>query len=107
MVFKFLKDVLGLEKFRIEDLKGIKNIISLTFLVGSYLNNLGEINISDEFLIWLSKLGDGDKKVTKFYIQEGLRKIANYVQVNTFFERENISKEKQEELVKIMGWGNV
>jgi len=68
---------------------------------------IGEINISDEFLIWLAELGDGGKKVTKFYIQEGLRKIANYTQVDTFFKREGLSKEKQEELLKMMGWGNV
>jgi hypothetical protein len=106
-VFKFLKEVLGLETFRVEDLQGIKNIISLTFLVGSYLNNLGEVNISQEFLIWLSKLGDGGGKVTKYYIQQGLEKIANYTQVNMFFKQENIPKSKQQELFKMVSWGDV
>ena len=35
-VFKFLKDVLGLEKFRVRDFESIKNIIALCFFIGSY-----------------------------------------------------------------------
>lgn len=104
VVFKFLKDVLGLESFRIEDLTGIKNLIALTFLVGSYLNDLGKVNISEEFLIWLSKLGDGDGKITPYYLRQGLQAIANYTKVSMLFKREKIPKEKQKELVDMVGW---
>lgn len=103
-VFKFLKDVLGLETFRIEDLKGIKNLISLTFLIGSYLNNLTNLDIDQEFLIWLSKLGDGDGKVTNYYLKQGLQKIANYTEVNMFFKRNKIHKTKQDQLLGIISW---
>lgn len=104
VVFKFLKDVLGLEKFRVEDLKSIKNLISLTFLVGSYLNNLGEVNLSEEFLIWLSKLGDGDGKIISYYLRQGLQAIANYTKVSMLFKQEKIPKEKQKGLVGLVGW---
>lgn len=104
VVFKFLKDVLGLEKFRVEDLKSIKNLISLTFLVGSYLNNLGKVNLSEEFLIWLSKLGDGNGKITPYYLRQGLHVIANYTKVSMLFKQEKIPKEKQKQLVDMMRW---
>jgi hypothetical protein len=33
-VFKFLKDVLGWEEFRVRDFESIKNIIALCFFIG-------------------------------------------------------------------------
>lgn len=106
-VFKFLKEVLGLEEFRIEDLQGIKNVVALTFAVGAYLSNLGQILITEEFLIWLCKLGYGKGKVTKFYAKQGLQLLINHIQVLTFFKQENIPKDKQEELLNLVRWRDV
>jgi hypothetical protein len=101
-VFKFLKEVLGMEEFRVQNLEKIKTLVALTFVVGSYFNQLGQIPISDEFLAWLCKLGGGGKKVTKFYAKQGLQVLINYVQVEMFFKQENIPKDKQEALLNLV-----
>ena len=41
-VFKFLKDVLGWEEFRIRDIVGIKKLIALRYLLGAYFYEIGE-----------------------------------------------------------------
>jgi hypothetical protein len=89
-VFKFLKDSLGLEEFRVENFTAIKNIISLTFLIGAYLMELGEVDIDDEFLIWLAKLGRGKGAVTKYFLMQGLQELTHYLNVQTFFEQHKI-----------------
>jgi hypothetical protein len=106
-VFKFLKEVLGMEEFRVEDLQGIKNVVGLVFAVGAYLSSLGQISITEEFLIWLCKLGRGKGKVTKFYAKQGLQTLISHIQVLTFFKQENIPKDKQEELLDLVRWRDV
>lgn len=101
-VFKFLKETLGMKDFRVEDLQGIKNVVALTFAVGAYMSNLGQISIAQEFLVWLCKLGRGKGKVTKFYAKQGLQLLISHQQVLTFFKQENIPKEKQEELLDLV-----
>jgi Transposase DDE domain len=98
-VFKFLKDSLGLEEFRVENYTAIKNIISLTFLIGAYLMELGKVDIDDEFLIWLAKLGRGKGATTKYFIMQGLQELTHYLQVQTFFEQYKISPQQQEEML--------
>jgi hypothetical protein len=98
VVFKFLKDVLGLEEFRVEDLQGIKNVIGLTFVVASYLNSLGKMEISEDLLIWLADMGGGDGKVTPFYLKKGLQVILHYNQAEEFFRKKKVPKDRQEKL---------
>jgi Transposase DDE domain len=98
-VFKFLKDSLGLEEFRVENFTAIKNIISLTFLIGAYLMELGEVDIDDEFLIWLAKLGRGKGAVTKYFLMQGLQELTHYLNVQTFFEQHKIPPQQQQEML--------
>jgi hypothetical protein len=98
-VFKFLKDTLGLEDFRVRSLKAIKNIIALTFLAGSYLIDLGKFEGEpDEFIIELAILGNaptvkGKLQVTLFYVSQGISNLLTYTRVKSRYEK--LSKSKQ------------
>jgi len=64
-VFQFIKETLEWEKFRIRDIKGIKNIISLTYFVAAYFYELGQGLIQEEFIEMLISLGNGKGKRTR------------------------------------------
>lgn len=98
-IFKFLKGSLGLEEFRVEKYEAIKNIVSLTFLIGAYLMELGEVNIDDQFLIWVAKLGRGKGATTKYYIMQGLQELTHYLQVQDYFEQHRIPPQQQKEML--------
>jgi Transposase DDE domain len=98
-VFKFLKDSVGLEEFRVEKYEAIKNIISLTFLIGAYLMELGDISIDDEFLISIAKLGRGKGAVTKYFIMQGLQELTHYIQVQDYFDKHKIPPQQQKEML--------
>ena len=49
-VSKFLKKVLGWEEFQIRELKAIKSILTITYHIGSYLYEIGEVLVGEEFV---------------------------------------------------------
>jgi hypothetical protein len=106
-VFKFLKDSLGLEEFRVEKYEAIKNVITLTFLIGAYLMELGDISVDDEFLISIAKLGRGKGAVTKYYITQGLQELTHYLQVQDYFEKHKIPPQQQKEMLDYVRRRNV
>lgn len=101
VVFKFLKDSLGLEQFRTPKLNAIRNLIALTFLIGAYLFELGEINIDDEFLIHLANLGDGKGQITPYYIRQGLAKLLNHIETTQYLKK--LKPTDQSQLLSFVG----
>ena len=74
-VFKFLKDVLGWEIFRVQDFESIKNIITLCFFIGAYFYETQDELTKDENIQWICELGGSKGKVTRFFFLKGLEII--------------------------------
>lgn len=79
-VFKFLKDVLGWEEFRIRDIVGIKKLIAITYLLGAYFYEIGEAVVGEEFVELVSRLGNGKGKITRGALIKGLNELITTIQ---------------------------
>ncbi len=93
-VFKFLKEVLGWETFRIHDYTSIKNLIALTFFIGGYFYEIEHELINNETVQWICKLGNGKGKVTRYYFMQGLSKLLLAAEVEIFRKKNDISEEQ-------------
>jgi len=91
--FKFLKDILGWEEFRIHDYESIKNLIVLAFFVGGYFYEIEHELTKDYTVQWICKLGNGKGKVTKYYFMEGLKILIQMALFDKFCKENNISPE--------------
>ena len=102
-VFKFLKTTLGLEKFRVPAMSAIKNMISLVFIVGAYLLNLGEVEIDESYIKILATLGCGKGSNTPFFVRQGLQVLVHYVEAEALLA--TLSTETSKELLDIVRKG--
>jgi len=93
-VFKFLKEVLGWETFRIQDYESIKNLIALTYYIGGYFYEIEDELIKDETVIWICKLGNGKGIVSRFYFMKGISKLLQAAEVEIFRKEYDISDEQ-------------
>lgn len=98
-VFKFLKDELGWENFRIKDYDAIKTLLSLCYFVGSYFYEIESALIENESVRFISRLGGGKGKVTRIYFLRGMIKIFNKVEVDEYIKENNIS---EDEIIRIV-----
>lgn len=92
--FKFLKEVLGWETFRIHDFTSIKNLITLTFFIGGYFYEIEHEFTKHETVQWICKLGNGKGKVTRTYFLRGLSTLLKAAQVEIFRKEHNISHDE-------------
>lgn len=93
-VFKFLKNSLGWEEFRVKDFESIKNIIALCFFIGQYFYEIESDLIKDSIFQEICLLGNGKGKVTRHYFLEGLSRLANYYITKSYIEEHHISEEQ-------------
>ena len=92
-VFKFLKEELGWEDFRVRDFIAIKNIILLGFFVGSYFCEREPELIKHPLVILVCDLAKSKGKVTKHFFMAGLAKLAQYQMTLQFFKDNDLSEE--------------
>ena len=78
-VFKFLKDQLGWEEFRVRDFMVIQNIITLCFFVAGYFYEKQHEMVKDSQVITICQLANSKGKVTKYFYLEGLKILANFI----------------------------
>jgi hypothetical protein len=78
-VFKFLKDQLGWEGFRVRDFMVIQNIITLCFFVAGYFYENQHEMVKDSQVITICQLAKSKGKVTKYFYLEGLKILANFI----------------------------
>ena len=78
-VFKFLKDQLGWEEFRVRDFMVIQNIITLCFFVAGYFYENQQEIIKNSEVITICQLTKSKGKVTKHFYLEGLKIVANFI----------------------------
>jgi Transposase DDE domain len=101
-VFKFLKDVLGWETFRVQDFESIKNIIALCFFIGAYFYEIQDDLTKDENIQWICQLGGSKGKVTRFFLLKGLEIIMHAQKFENFKKENNISKEQYESVLHLI-----
>ncbi|MEY4938251.1 MAG: hypothetical protein RIS64_4612 [Bacteroidota bacterium] len=101
-VFKFLKDVLGWETFRVHDFESIKNIIVLCFFIGAYFYEIQDDLTKDENIQWICELGGSKGKVTRFFLLKGLEIIMHAQKFEAFKKENNISKEQYDSVLQLI-----
>lgn len=50
---------MGWEEFQIRELKAIKSILTITYLIGSYFYEVGEVLVGEEFVELVAHCGKG------------------------------------------------
>lgn len=101
-VFKFLKDVLGWETFRVQDFESIKNIITLCFFIGAYFYEIQDDLTKDENIQWICELGGSKGKVTRFFLLKGLEIIMHAQKFETFKKENNISEQQLQSVLQLI-----
>jgi len=101
LVFKFLKNNLGWEKFGLKSYKANKNLIAMTFMVAAYLYEIEDVDVDEQVISYLAYIGRGKGKVSKKYILQGIEKI---ITVNRTIEslKENYTEEEIDEIHKAL-----
>lgn len=93
-VFKFLKDVLGWETFRVHDFESIKNLIALCFFIGAYFYEIQDELTKDPNIQWICELAGSKGKVTRFFLLKGLEILLHAQQFEAFQKEKNLSQEQ-------------
>jgi hypothetical protein len=101
-VFKFLKDVLGWETFRVHDFESIKNLIALCFFVGAYFYEIQDELTKDPTVQWICELGGAKGKVTRFFFLKGLEILLHAQQLEAFQKEKNLSKEQYDAAMQLI-----
>ncbi|MGK0365033.1 MAG: hypothetical protein ACI85O_002095 [Saprospiraceae bacterium] len=86
-VFKFCKQELGWENFRIRDFEGIKNLIALVYFIAGYFYEVQHELVKYPAAQWLAQLGNGKGKVTPFYILKGISKLVQFLNIQQMFQQ--------------------
>lgn len=92
-VFKFCKQELGWENFRIRDFEGIKNLIALVYFIAGYFYEVEHELVKHPAAQWLAQLGNGKGKVTPHYILKGIAKLAHFMDMQQMFQQIPKSKD--------------
>jgi hypothetical protein len=101
-VFKFLKDVLGWETFKVQDFESIKNLIALCFFVGAYFYEIQDELTKDDNIQWICELGGGKGIVSRYYFLKGIAKLLTVQQVQQFKQEFNISEKQMQEALELI-----
>ena len=101
-VFKFLKDVMGWETFRVHDFESIKNLITLCFFIGAYFYEIQDELTNDENVQWICQLAGSKGKVTRFFLLKGLEIIAHSIKFEAFKKENNISEQQIKDVLQLI-----
>lgn len=101
-VFKFLKNVLGWEDFRVRDFESIKNIIALCFFVGGYFYEIESALTQNYTIQYICELGGGKGKVTRYYFLKGIAKVLIYKSVEQFVTERSISPDQFQQMMSFV-----
>lgn len=98
-VFKFLKQEMGWEDFRVQDFMAIQNIIVLCFFIAEYFYENEKEIVNDKNAQIICKLAKSKGKVTLFFYKKGLTIIANYILFKKYVEENNLSENDIKDLL--------
>jgi len=100
-VFKFCKQALGWEHFRVRDYESIKNIISLTYFVAAYFYEIEHELTKDHTVQWICLLGGAKGKVSRNYFLAGIAQLLTTHKVQQFIKEQNISEEQIQKALRL------
>jgi hypothetical protein len=103
VVFKFLKQNLGLETIQIRDWESIKNLIALVFFLVGYFKELEEQLKNHPLANFIVSLAFSKGKVTQYFLLKGIEKLANFIEVAQMLKQNNISQIQIDELFTQLG----
>lgn len=98
-VFKFLKQEMGWEEFRVKDFMAIQNIIVLCFFVAEYFYENEQALLKDKHVQIICQLAKSKGKVTPHFYKKGLSIIANYILFKKYVEENNLSENDIQDLL--------
>lgn len=101
-VFKFLKDNLGWESFRVRDFMAIQNVIVLCFFVAGYFYEHQREIVQDPQAQFICSLAKSKGKVTRHFYLRGLKIMANYMLFQKAVEEQNIPQKTVIELLSLI-----
>lgn len=101
-VFKFLKDSLGWETFRVHDFMVIQNVIALCFFVAGYFYEHQREITADPQASFICSLANSKGKVTRHFYLEGLKIMANYMLFQEAVREQNVPQKTVIELLSIL-----
>jgi len=101
-VFKFLKEQLGWERFRIRDFMAIQNIIVLCFFVAEYFYENQPQLCQDPSIAMICQLAKSKGNITKHFYLEGLAILANYLLFQQYVKEQDLSQSEVNQLVNIL-----
>lgn len=92
-VFKFIKEGMDWEEFRLKDFEGIKALVAIAFYVASYLYEITQEQVYDDFVVLVAEIGGAKQgQVTRHYILEGIKSILTKYRVDRVFVRHQPDK---------------
>ena len=104
-VFKFMKEAMGWESFRLQDFNGIKALVAVGFFVASYLYEISKKEVYDDFVVLVAEAGSAENgKVTRHYILEGIKAILTKYRVDRVFNRNKPDEETLHSIHDMVGY---
>lgn len=106
IVFKFIKQNLGLETFQVRDWESIKNVLALCFFLVGYFKELEEDLKKHPIAQFIAQLALSKGKVTSFFLLKGLEKIVSFLEVKQMIDQNIITQEQIDNLIEDIGLKN-
>lgn len=100
-VFKFLKDVLGWERFSIQSFNAIKNLLTLCFFIAGYFYEIESVLTKNKMIEHIAYLGGGKGEVTRYFILEGFQVLAYKVLADDYIEENHITEAELREMYQL------
>lgn len=97
-VFKFCKNELGWEKFRIRQFEAIKNLIAFIYFIAGYFYEIEDDIVEHPVTQWLAQLGNGKGKTTPYYILRGVKKLYHFLEFQQNILQQDNNKNMEEAL---------
>jgi hypothetical protein len=98
-VFKFLKQEMGWEEFRVKDFMAIQNIIVLCFFIAEYFYENEQALLKDKHVQIICQLAKSKGKVTPHFYKKGVSITANYILFKKYVEDNNLSENDIQDLL--------
>jgi hypothetical protein len=98
-VFKFLKEQLGWESFRVRDFYVIQNVLALSYWAGGYFYEQRAELSQDAAVLWLCGLAKSKGKVSLHFLLKGLVIVANHLLFEAFVEEAGLTQEDVQQLI--------
>ncbi len=101
-VFKFLKDELGWEEFRVRDWMAIQNIVALCFFVAGYFYENQDHLVKDPQVILICQLAQSKGKITKHFYLKGLKILANVLLFQVLIKEQNLTQQQVNQMLRMV-----